>query len=128
MKRAFTTPGLIILLITFCANTLAGTAVQKQQDFPSNKKQTMKNVLEALEEGRDYDDRPYWREYEYGFSHNFFELPDLNIDFDWDFPELRIDEEFIDDLERKLEIMEERMHEKIKELEKRIDSINNRFS
>ncbi|HDZ41650.1 MAG TPA: hypothetical protein ENH59_08245 [Bacteroidetes bacterium] len=128
MKKGISKSGLLILIIALTANTMAGAPAPKQQDFFSNKKQTMKNVLEALEEGRSYDARPCWREYEYGFSHHVFDIPDFNFDFEWDFPEIRINEEFIDDLERKLEIIEKRMNEKLQELEKKIDSINSRFS
>ncbi|MDT8401024.1 MAG: hypothetical protein RQ743_04950 [Bacteroidales bacterium] len=128
MKRVTNKAGFLIILIALTANTLAGAPSTKQKDVFNNKKQTMKNVLEALEEGREYDACPYWREYEYGISHQVFELPDFNVDFDWDFQKIRIDEEFLDEMERKLEILEDRMHEKLQELEKKIDSLNKRFS
>ena len=128
MKRAMIKSGILIIFIALTISSSADSLVQQQQDYYGNKRETMKNVLEALEEGKDYDSTPYWREHEYGFSHRYINIPDFNFDFDWDFPEFRIDEEFIDDLERKLEIMEQHLHEQLQKLEKKIDSINERYS
>lgn len=130
MKKALNKTALLLLLVAFSLSTKATTLSQEHQKLLLNKRETMKSVLQALEEGREYDPMPYWRENEYGFSYHFFEIPDydFNFDFDWDFPELRFNDEFLDDMEKRLEGIEERMHERLRELEERVDSLNDRLS
>lgn len=115
-------------LIALTLNASAGPVNQYRQDYSSNKRETMKNVLYALEEGTEYDSTPYWREYDYGLSLKDLDLPDLDFDFNWDFPEIRINEDFIDDMNRKLESLEGIMNEKLRQLEIKIDSLNRRIS
>jgi hypothetical protein len=52
----------------------------------------------------------------------------MYFDFEWDIPGIRIDEEFIHDMERKLEYIEKNLQEKIEDLERRIDSITRKYS
>lgn len=121
MKKAIKRTALLLVLVALSMSTMAIPSGQENQDFFGSKRETMKNVLEALEDGRDYDSMPYWRENQYGFPHFDFDIPDF--DFDWDFPDIEINEEFLEDLEKKLEIMEKRIQEKLQELEKKIDSL-----
>jgi len=126
MKKALNKITLLILFLALTLSITASTIAQKDQYSFNNKRQTMKNVLEALEEGRIYDSMPYWRENEYGFNLNVFGIPDF--DFEWDFPEFRFDEKFLDDMEKRIKVMEERMQERLLELEERIDSLNEYLS
>ena len=126
MKKALNKTALLLILLALTSSTRAGTLSQQYQNLSGNKRETMKNVLKALEEGHDYDSMPYWRENEYGFSHHIFDIPDF--DFKWDFPEIRFNDEFIDDMEKKFEVMEERMQELLRELEEKLDSLNQRLS
>ena len=126
MKKALSKTALLLILLALTTSTWAGALSQEYQNLYGNKRETMKNVLKALEEGHDYDSMPYWRENEYGFSHHIFDIPDF--DFEWDFPEIRFNDEFIDDMEKKFEVMEERRQELLRKLEEKIDSLNQRLS
>ncbi len=126
MKKAFNKITLLIMFLALTVITTAATIDQKNQYSFTNKRETMKNVLQALEEGRNYDSMPHWRENEYGFNLNIFYIPDF--DFEWDFPEFWIDEELIDDMEKRFKVMERRMQERFQELEERIDSLNDYLS
>ncbi len=127
MKKALSKTALLLILLALTPSTWAGALSQEYQNLYGNKRETMKNVLKALEEGQDYDSMPYWRENEYGFSHHIFDIPDFDFDFEWDFPEIRFNDEFINDMEKKFEVMEERMQELLRKLEENIDSLNQRL-
>ena len=128
MKIAFNKITLLIMFLALTVITTSATIDQQDQYSFTNKRETMKNVLKALEEGRNYDSMPYWRENEYGFNLNVFSFPDFDFDFEWQFPVFRIDEELIDDMEKRLKVMEKRMQERLLELEERIDSLNEYIS
>ncbi|MGM0666301.1 MAG: hypothetical protein ACQETA_03175 [Bacteroidota bacterium] len=128
MKRIMVKFSLLLLLAALTVNTNAESMDQVQQNLQGSKKETMKNVLRALEEGRDYDASPFWRENEFEFSLSIPDLQDMYFDFEWDFPGIRIDEEFINDMQRKLENIERNLQEKIEDLERRIDSISRKYS
>lgn len=128
MKRIIVKFSLLLLLAALTVNTNAESMDQVQQNLQGSKKETMKNVLRALEEGRDYDASPFWRENEFEFSLSIPDFQDMYFDFEWDFPRIRIDEEFINDMQRKLEYIEKNLQEKIEDLERRIDSISRKYS
>ncbi|MEE4213535.1 MAG: hypothetical protein V2I34_00615 [Bacteroidales bacterium] len=128
MKRIIVKFSLLLLFAALTLNINAGSLNQVQQNLQGSKKETMKNVLRALEEGRDYDASPFWRENEFEFSFSIPDFQDMYFDFEWDFPGIRIDEEFINDMQRKLENIEKNLQEKIEDLERRIDSINRKYS
>lgn len=126
MKKAIFKSTFLLILFALTLSAKSSTSTQERQYFSSNKRETMKNVLEALEEGRIYESMPYWRENDYGFSFNIFDIPDF--DYEWDFPEIRFNDEFIYDMQKRLEIMEEKIQERLQEMEKRIDSLNESLS
>jgi len=128
MNKKLYRTSLIIILFVFSITSLSGITPQRYQDMFSNKKETMKSVLKALEEGREYDSEPYWREKQYGFSFHPLDHEILEFDYDWDFPEIYIDESIFEDMEKRFEMMEMKMQEKMRELEKRLDSLNQRLS
>lgn len=130
MNKLILRTAFLVILTAFSLNNSYGAQSQKYQNLFSNKKETMKSVLQALEEGREYNSMPYWREREYGFSFNLFDISEFDFDFyfDWDSPEFDINEEFFEDMEKKFEIMEKRMQEKLEKMEKRIDSLHQRMS
>lgn len=128
MKRIIVKFSLLLLLAALTINADAKPADQMQQNLQGSKKATMKNVLQALEEGREYDASPFWRENDLEFSLSIPDLQDMYFDFEWDIPGIRIDEEFIHDMERKLEYIEKNLQEKIEDLERRIDSITRKYS
>ncbi len=98
-----------------------------------NKKEAMRNVLNALEEGRDHTSIPDWRSDNYSdvpcvfFGTDDFGL-DFEMDFDWDFPDINIDDEFFEDLEKKLDNMERNIYKKLQDMEKRIESLSEKLS
>ena len=122
-----------VISIVFLLTGLFASAFENDdQAYPQEqaKKSTMLNVLEALENGKDYDSNPGWRENEYGFTGMSVALPDFEFDFDFDFPELDFDfllpedwlrEDFIEDFEIRMELLDERMQKKLDELEKLIE-------
>ena len=126
MMKAINKITLLIMFLAFTLSTTATTIAQNDQYSFNNKRETMKNVLKALEEGRNYDSMPYWRENESGFSLSVFDIPDF--DFEWNFPEFRFDEELIDDMEMRFKVMEKRMQERLEELEERLYSLSEYFS
>jgi len=128
MKRIIVKFSLLLLLVALTFNAYAKPANQVQQNLQGSKKATMMNVLRALEDGREYDASPFWRENDLEFTLAIPELQDMYFDFEWDIPGIRIDEEFMHDMERKLEYIEKNLQEKIEELERRIDSITRKHS
>lgn len=122
MKKAIFKSTFLLIFFSLALSTKASTHAQESQYIFNNKRETMKNVLEALEEGRKYESMPYWRENDYGFSLDIWDIP--AFDFEWDFPEIRFNDELIDDMQKRLEVMEEKIQERLKELEERIDSLN----
>jgi hypothetical protein len=127
MKRMIVKLSLLMFLAVITLNADAGSSAQIQQNLQDSKKATMKNVLQALEEGREYDASPFWRENDLEFSLSIPDFQDMYFDFEWDIPGIRIDEEFIHDMERKLEYIEKNLQKKIEYLERRIDSITQKY-
>lgn len=128
MNKILQRASFILILVVFSFSDLTGAGTQQYQSILSGKKETMKNVLQALEEGTDYDSMPNWREKTYGFSFHPLDHEYFDFDLDWEFPEINIDEEYFEDIGRRLEIIERKMQEKMQELEKKIDSLNQRLS
>lgn len=128
MKRIIVKFSLLLLLVALTFNAYAKPAKQVQQNLQGSKKATMMNVLQALEDGREYDASPFWRENDLEFTLAIPDLQDMYFDFEWDIPWIRIDEEFMHDMERQLEYIEKNLQEKIEDLERRIDSITRKYS
>lgn len=120
---------MFLFFSSFVIDTDDNLPVQNEEKQICNaKKDTMLNVLEALEDGRDYNSIPFWRENEYGSGGLSFTIPDFDFDFDFDFgfPELNFDKELLKDLEKRMEILNEKMEDKFNEMQEKIVLIDNK--
>ena len=97
----------------------------------------MLNILEALESGQGYEKPESWAEN----SYLSFEIPgfrfhrseddfvfghDFDYEFDFRMAEFGIDEQFLKELEERMEHLERKMQERFKVLEERLESLHKR--
>ncbi|HUS87277.1 MAG TPA: hypothetical protein VMW76_08560 [Bacteroidales bacterium] len=137
ITRLITTAILMVSVVGFTSFGYPPQDITGREDTKAqgpDSRNSMLNILEALESGQEYEKPERWADKNYFYFdiptfrlHGFYRDFEFGYDYDFSIPDFRIDEQFLEEFGERMEHLEKQMHERFKELEKRMESLNRKI-